>query len=63
MGQVFSLYAYEYADDLTLKHVNEHAQMSLPGPYKIIYDKDEKFLIIFNWESPKQQTWWALKWS
>lgn len=63
IGLVFSLYRYEYADDLTLKHVNAHAQQSVPGPYKVIFDMDGNFLVIFNWESPQQQTWWILKWT
>ena len=30
-------YLYEPADSETLKQINEHAQSSMPGPYRIIY--------------------------
>ena len=63
MNKVFLFYAFDCADNDTLKHVNEYAQTIEPGPYTIIYDVYNNFEVIFKWESDEQQTWYTLKWS
>jgi hypothetical protein len=35
---IAELYTYEPADSDTLRYINEHAQSSMPGPYRITYN-------------------------
>jgi hypothetical protein len=63
LEKIFNFYRFEPLDDLTLKHINAHAQSIIPGPYRVVFDIKQSLLVVFDWESPEQQTWYTLKWT
>jgi hypothetical protein len=63
LEKIFNFYRFEPLDELTLKHINAHAQSIIPGPYRVVFDIKQSLHVVFDWESPEQQTWYTLKWT
>lgn len=64
LEKIIDMHKFEPVDELTIKHINEHAQMVIPGPYKLYYSNGGGTIdVVFYWDSDKQRTWWTLKWT
>lgn len=61
--RIIDLYAYEPLDEITIKHLNEHLQATFPGKYRIYSTVNDTIGISFEFDTPEEYTWWALKYS
>lgn len=64
LDKVCRIYYFDdFNNPLTLKHLNAQMQSKIPGPYKIYVNTTGILDIRFDFDSPKDKTWFYLKWS